>query len=79
MLSNGKPLEVLALANYAPLMAYLPLASRREVATLVARLTVSGAASISSAQEVDALLSFLQPLVKALIDTGNIMYGQPAM
>ena len=70
MLSNGKPLEVLALANYAPLMAYLPLASRREVATLVARLTVSGAASISSAQEVDALLSFLQPLVKDVVEDG---------
>ena len=68
MLSNGKPLTILALENYAGLMAYLGLESRREVATLVARLTVSSPISVSTPEETESLLSFLQPLVKDVVE-----------
>jgi vacuolar protein sorting-associated protein 35 len=68
LLSNGKPLEILALPNYASLMPFLPLDSRREVAVVAGRLMTSSKQSVSSPQDCDALLNFLQPLVKDVVE-----------
>ena len=71
MLSNGNPLVILALPNYGGLMSYLDLESRTEVATLVARIMNSSKIAITSPQDTEALLTFLQPLVKDVVEDGS--------
>eukprot|EP00284_Hemiselmis_tepida_P012106 CAMPEP_0174915116 /NCGR_PEP_ID=MMETSP1355-20121228/211_1 /TAXON_ID=464990 /ORGANISM="Hemiselmis tepida, Strain CCMP443" /LENGTH=784 /DNA_ID=CAMNT_0016159931 /DNA_START=89 /DNA_END=2443 /DNA_ORIENTATION=- len=64
LISHGNALTIILLEHYAPLINYLPFSSRKEVALLAARMMSKGSVPMSTPEEVDALLSFVQPLVK---------------
>jgi len=68
LLATSDPLTVLDLPHYSPLIAYLPLDSRKEVAVLLTRLMRKTGALIREPGHMDATLTLIQPLVKDVVE-----------
>jgi len=57
-------LRILALVNYAPLLAFLELQNRKEVAMAIMTAIVKARAPLDTVEKVDAVLRYITPAIK---------------
>ena len=57
-------LRILALSNYAPLLAFLELPNRRDVAANIMTAIVKARAPLDTVEKVDAVLRYITPAIK---------------
>ena len=62
-------LRILQLTNYAPLLAFLELQNRRDVAAAIMNAIVKARAPLDTVEKVDAVLRFITPAIK---DEGEV-------